>query len=356
MVGKSFQCSRVTEVLKIGITGVGGGVGQSIQKALSLSELPLELHAIDIQPMSAGLFRSEHAHVLPPPDQPGALDVWRNMALEVGLAGIFPGSDHDIPALAIARECWEAEPFQVLISDKALVDICRDKSRTVDAMRCVGLPAPESAWDMTLEEAQDWVRKIGYPVVLKPRDGYASRSVNVIEDDESLVYFYPRTPNPMLQEYLGDRNDPQEFTCSVFVDSEGNPVGTFVARRELSGGATYRAEVSDWPEIDALLWQIGAHFRPRGPLNIQLRMTERGPVPFEFNIRCSGTTAIRAHFGFNEPDMMIRHFILGESLEPVAPRHGIALRYWNEVFIDHASADDLRADPTAWSGIVRSWP
>ena len=48
-----------------------------------------------------------------------------------------------------------------------------------------------------------------------------------------------------------------------------------------------------WPEIESLLVDIGAALRPRGPLNVQLRMTERGPVPFELNIRCSGTAAMQ---------------------------------------------------------------
>lgn len=345
----------MTDVLRVGVTGVGGGVGQSVMKALSISELPVEIHAIDIQPLSAGLYLVGRSHVLPALETPGALPQWRRHLAANGVRALIPGSDHDLAALSVAREQWPAAECNVLVSDRALVDVCRDKAATVQALRGAGLPVPDSLWDIDLDAARDWASR-RFPVVLKPRDGYGSRGVQVIDDDESLVYFFSRTNKPILQEHLGHRAGAEEYTCAVFVDRDGEPVATFMARRDLSGGATYRAEIGAWPEIDKLLRRIGRTLRPRGPLNVQLRMTERGPVPFELNIRCSGTSAIRAHFGFNEPDMLLRHYVLNQTIESFVPRHGYALRYWNEVFIEGAAAVDLRRDPGAWKGELRTWP
>lgn len=345
----------MTDPIRVGVTGVGGGVGQSIMKALTLSKLPLEVHAIDIQPFSAGLYRAAHAHVLPAPETKHALGEWRRCIADNGIHALIPGSDHDVPALAEARESWLADTCNVLVSDRALVDICRDKAVTVQKLRAANLPAPDSVWDLTLAEACDWARA-RYPVILKPRDGFGSHGVHVIEDQESLAYYFPRARKPMLQEYLGSREQPEEFTCAVFVAKNGEPVATFMARRDLAGGATYRAETGEWPKIDALLRKIGRTLLPRGPLNVQLRMTTAGPIPFELNIRCSGTSAIRAHFGFNEPDMLLRHYFLGETIPPFVPKHGYALRYWNEVFIDGAAATDLKGNPQVWKGTVYAWP
>jgi carbamoyl-phosphate synthase large subunit len=66
-----------------------------------------------------------------------------------------------------------------------------------------------------------------------------------------------------------------------------------------------------------------------------------GPVPFEFNPRFSGTTAMRAHFGFNEPAMLIRSYLLGEDVPEPEQRKGLAFRYLDEVFVDGASAADI---------------
>ena len=41
-------------------------------------------------------------------------------------------------------------------------------------------------------------------------------------------------------------------------------------------------------------------------------MGPKGPIPFEINARFSGTTAIRAHFGFNEPELAIQSYQRGD--------------------------------------------
>jgi carbamoyl-phosphate synthase large subunit len=207
-----------------------------------------------------------------------------------------------------------------------------------------------------LDEAVAWARSNGYPVILKPRDGFASRGVQLITDEAELRFYFSRTPNAMLQEYLSLGRTVEEFTCAVFVDRDGRPTGTFMARRDLASGATYRAEVNVWPELHDLLRAIGAALRPRGPINVQLRLTEHGPVPFELNIRCSGTAAIRAHFGYNEPEMLLRHYVLGETLPEPQTRTGYAFRYWNEVFLEGVTREQLLAGHLPLAGEIRTWP
>ena len=43
-------------------------------------------------------------------------------------------------------------------------------------------------------------------------------------------------------------------------------------------------------------------------------MSKRGPIPFEFNSRFSGTTSIRAYFGFNEPLMFLKNYFQKKKL------------------------------------------
>jgi carbamoyl-phosphate synthase large subunit len=177
-----------------------------------------------------------------------------------------------------------------------------------------------------------------------------------VNDDEEMNFYFPRTPNPILQEFLKLNNKEEEYTCAVFVDRDGFPVGTFMARRELTAGATYRAEVNYWPEIHELLLNIGSILQPRGPLNVQLRLTERGPVPFELNIRCSGTTAIRSYFGYNEPEMLLRNYVMGDRLAPPERRTGYVFRYWNEVFLKGIDQESLIDNPVRLKGRVLAWP
>ena len=343
--------------MKVAVTGVGGGVGQSIMKALSISSLPVEIFAIDVEPLAAGLFRAVEGVQLGKPETASGIEEWEHYLKARGIDALIPGSDHDLLPLASVRDDWAARGVcQVLISDFELVRTCRDKVATCQFLEDRGIPTPRSAWDLSLRDAISWAESNGYPVVIKPRDGSGSRHVQILHDEEELNFFFPRTPNPMLQEYLSGSGKDQEFSCGLFVDRDGSLVGTLMARRELNHGTTYRAEINFWPEVHDLLLAIGSAVRPRGVLNVQLRLTKRGPVPFELNIRCSGTTAIRAYFGYNEPEMLLRHYVLGEELTPPVTRTGYALRYWNEVFLEGPGWEEPRAAPHGPVGKVLAWP
>jgi carbamoyl-phosphate synthase large subunit len=109
-------------------------------------------------------------------------------------------------------------------------------------------------------------------------------------------------------------------------------MGSICMRRELAAGNTYKAWVVTQPEVQAESLRVIAALGIRGPCNVQLRLTARGPVTFEINPRLSGTTAMRAHFGYNEVDMAIRSFLLGEQLQLPTITPGTALRFWDEMY------------------------
>ncbi len=343
--------------MRVAVTGVGGGVGQSIMKALTLSSLEVEIYPVDVQPLSACLYRGQRGTVLPPPEKPGALEQWAVWLAQERIDALIPGSDHDLISLAGVRDDWLRQGVcQVLISDPELVAACQDKALTSELLGGLGLPYPRSAWSLSLDQALAWAGGQGYPLILKPRRGSGSRQLHLVQDEEELRFYFPRTKEPILQEHLGDGDAQEEFTCAVFADAAGQCQGTFMARRQLMAGATYQAEIGYWPQIDELLLELGRRLRPRGPLNVQLRSTPRGPVPFELNIRCSGTTAIRAYFGFNEPEMLLRHYVLGEPLAAPARRTGYAFRYWNEVFLEGVDGQRLRQGPQGIAGVILPWP
>ena len=306
-------------MLRVGVTGVGGGVGQSIIKALQMSDLTIEIVAIDITDSSAGFYMdgiSERV-VLPNLKRRSYPSVgWHNYVYSGNLDCIIPGSDYDLAALSGVRDEWGAFGCKVLVSDYDLVATCDDKYVTGQVLDYEGIRVPKIYSSMD---------SVTFPVIVKPRIGSGSRGVVRVNSKEEMPEI---TDKLMVQEYI----DGKEYTCSVFVDRHGEVIGTFQLYRELNNGTTYKGEVRFDSGIHKLLVNIGKSLKPRGMLNVQLRMTERGPVPFELNCRCSGTTAIRAHFGYNEPELLIRSYVLGEQLKTPKIKWGKAYRYWNETY------------------------
>lgn len=346
--------------IKVAVTGVGGGGGQGIMKALFSSALPIDVYPVDITPLSAGLYRGRcGGTVLPKPEED--IDAWEQWVKARGIQAIIPGSDNDLPSLAAVREDWRNRGLcEVLISDPELVEIGNDKGFTAQVLKDHGFDSPQSdSWPLHIYHSEAWLqtladRKMTYPLVVKPSIGAASRGFHIAHNEEELLFYAKRTPGTLIQEYLpGD-----EYTCSVFGDSRRVVQAFMILKRTLYAGHTYRAEVvMDVNENNISLAEfvisVGNKLKPRGPLNMQLKMVpDRGPVIFELNVRCSGSTPIRAMFGYNEPEMLIRHFILGQPIIQPEIKPGVALRYWDEVIIDNATFDTL--DGTQ-KGKVPSW-
>ena len=83
-------------------------------------------------------------------------------------------------------------------------------------------------------------------------------------------------------------------------------------------------------QCEAIALALGA----RSAINIQLRFVDGKAVIFEINPRYSGTSSFRAIVGYNEPDVMIRKHLLGETIEPGFPyEEGVILRGLDEVFV-----------------------
>lgn len=344
------------KTIRVMVTGGGSIVGQGIIKALRHSRLPLRIICTDIAALNVGVLRADEAVVMPPVERDGSLAAWLTAIRELRADVLMIGSEYDLAFFSEHRPAIEAQTgCKVIASSPEAVAIADDKVATAEFLRANGLPHARTLAPVSLAEAAAGAEQFGYPFVLKPRSGTSARHVEVIRDRASLDYFFPRTPRPMLQEFL--REVPEsiggEFTCSTFRCADGTLLGPFVSRRTLRGGSSWMVEVTDSAAIGELMLAIGNRLPSVGSLNVQLMLTERGPVPFEFNARFSGTTPIRAYFGFNEPEMAIRSYVLNERLEVPAIRRGFCMRYVEEIMLDEIPANAVPASLPA--GVINRW-
>jgi len=141
----------------------------------------------------------------------------------------------------------------------------------------------------------------------------------------------------IAQEYIGTPD--QEYTVGVLTDMEGNLINSIAIRRNISFGLGCKIKIanrSEKQELGAHLvissgisqGQVGKYefvteycenlalkLGAKSALNIQCRYFNNKVYVFEINPRYSGTTSLRAMVGYNEPDIMIRKYLLGEDIE-----------------------------------------
>ncbi len=323
--------------------GVGGNVSQGVLKALALSPLPHRVIAACINATSIGLYQADVAYVSPlassPDFLPWMLELCERERVDAILSGAEPvleALSRDAPAIA------ERTGAVCVVSPPDVLEVGQDKLLTCRWLADRDLPYPRFADAEDADEVSRLVDEIGYPLLAKPRRGKGAQGVARVSSQAELDYFTGR-PDYVLQEYLADPS--AEFTAGAFCDSHGDVRGTLVMRRDLQEGTTIAAEVVRSPEIRAEVERIVRQLRPMGPCNVQLRVVGGRPVPFELNVRFSGTTPVRARLGFNEVDAALRHFVLGEEdVELPDVTGGVALRYWNEMYVSEEALVRLRDD------------
>jgi carbamoyl-phosphate synthase large subunit len=356
------------------VLGVGGNVSQSIQKALAIATVPTRVVAACISPSSSGLYFADRAYISPLARAddfiPWVIEVCERESIDV----VFSGSELVLEALAPEAETLRRRTGAVcIVSPADVLSIGRDKLRTCRWLEAVGLPVPGYADLNDRESVTQLVERCGFPLIAKPRFGKGSDGILTVRDEQDLervvgaedmalrdvVGSQIGAGDLVLQEYLG--HEQEEYTAGCFCDADGVPCGTIVLRRRLQGGTTTTAELGSFPEVRAAASSIASALRPLGPCNVQLRFHNGRAVPFEINPRFSGTTAMRARMGFNEVEAAIRHFVLGEPVPVLRDvGSGIALRYWNEVYVPAEALTTLQrdggvVDPGSYDTTVEGW-
>lgn len=113
------------------------------------------------------------------------------------------------------------------LSSQAVL-MCRDKFRMKQLLRSRGVPCAANAAVSSAEDAAEFVSEVGYPVILKPRDGQGAVGTVRIDDEAGLdaairAAGLDRRPIPMtMEEYIqGHEGFYDTLICNGTVVFEG---------------------------------------------------------------------------------------------------------------------------------------
>jgi carbamoyl-phosphate synthase large subunit len=324
---------------KIAVSGVGGGVGQSIIKALY--ETDYQIVGLDGETTATGLYAVPKGYHIPYACNEQFIPRLTKVLRDERCSLMFPGMDAELPKLAANKALIEEHSGTcVVVSRPEVVEIADNKLLTTYFLEKIGLPAPRTH---VLMQVLGGAAHIDFPFIIKPMSGGArSKDVHKINSARDLERWLP-TIEPaefVAQEYI----EGDEYTCGT-VSFDGECLGTITMRRILRDGDTVKSFVEFNPAIDKVLRQVLAELRPFGPMNIQLRMREGIPYIFEVNARCSGTTAARAISGFNEPRIVADFLLHGKRPEFQIKKTTI-FRYWKELVIDEQCLQTMQTCET----------
>ena len=317
------------------VSGASGIVGYGILRSLKMSKRPMRLIGISIYTDSVAPGFCDVFEQVPRTDASDYLD--RLLALlrkhQVDVA--IPGIDADMYKWADRLADIEAAGTKVVMNSLDLISRCSDKWEFYQRQLELKLPyAIPSHLKMDFDFLKE---RCGLPFLLKPRRGFGSKGIVVVETAEQFAKIDLATKATLMAQPIVGRDD-EEFTVSAFCDGRGSYSAIMALRRKLSkDGFTERAEVTDEAAFSEAVRDLCKAFSPVGPTNFQFRRTNHGLKLLEINPRISSSTSIRAAFGYNESLMAVEMAI--ENRMPAQPdiKRGRAVRYTEDhIFYDNS--------------------
>jgi len=270
------------------ITGIGGDISQGVATILRENRPDLRLIGVDVHAQHGGHLFVDHFQLVPRADAPGYLDAIKDVVRQHSVGIVIPMSE---PELAVTLPFPELAPgVKWITAGERVVKAGLDKLETMDALIGLGIPVP---WTRPVSDG----RPAAYPCILKNRTGSGSRAVFTVADDEEADYLVKRHPDAIFQELLGTAE--REVTCAVYRRLDGT-VSSLLMLRRLTGGFTGWAKIIRDEETNRMCEAIANGLDLRGSMNVQLRLTDKGPRVFEINPRFSSTVLMRHRLGYTD--------------------------------------------------------
>jgi len=283
------------------VTAVGSPLGQSIYKALVISRLPLRIVLSDISPMAAGFSLSNQTRdiILP-------LVTDKSYDYSIKRAVVQHRIDCIFPVLEIEHQYFHRESswfrkhnVRIVTLEKTILDRSYDKYACMAYLKRKGITAPDTIICEPGPSLRTFLKTHPFPLFLKPRVGASNTNTFLVTSRKQLLALLSTQKRRyfILQTYLPTT---PEYTVGVYRSRDGSFERTCVIERELKFGLSYKGTVIKNTTISSYALSVARALELYYSSNVQLRLDGGVPFVFEVNPRLSSTTAVRAHFGFND--------------------------------------------------------
>lgn len=310
----------------IAISCIGSGVGQSVINSLRLSMLPLKTLGLGTNPFAYGAYDCDVYDYTPNIYSDGYVDKLIEKCKEYKVDLIIPGLDDEALIFAENEEKFKFSNIKAIYADQELISLCRDKERmSLELNKVVDVFVKSYNRNNIKQDVESG--KVQFPLIAKPRGGFASRGIEIILNENDLKKInddhiiqelaIPHQKDPNRGYYLKkveQYKNPQvsEISIQLVYGPDGNLMGKMASYNKLNNGIP----IEVLPYDDQFIWNIIDRLTPellkmglRGPINIQGRLTDQGLKLFEMNPRFTGITGLRALMGFNEVEVCVKEWL-----------------------------------------------
>ena len=276
------------------------------ESTLSLLGPDAKVYATDINPfLSAACQLADQSFQVCRCTDPDYSAQILKLCLTHGINLIIPTIDTELQVFADSREIFLEAGVHLVVSNPELVRKCRDKRNTAALFADLSIPSPK------ILDPLDLV----FPCFMKPVGGSCSQGVKAIPSADYLAPVDMRNPSNLFQELVPSHWI--EYTVDLYYSKSGVLLSCVPRQRlevrsgEISKGITRRDNV-----LQALRKRVGTISGARGVLTLQIFVDQSREkmLGIEINPRFGGGYPISHAAGANYPCMLIKEYLLGESM------------------------------------------
>ncbi len=323
--------------IKVIITSAGSGPGIAVIKALKTqTEIPLEIIAMDMDILSAGLYLSDHYAVSPSVDDDSFIDFMINYCLDFQIDFIIPILDIETMIFAKNRNKFKNICHaEVLVNDYNVISKSNDKRNSHQHCLENNILVPK------VYDTEDVIsHHTAFPLILKPVSGVGSTGITLVHSERQLASLLPLDKGFLLQEFIEGR----EYTIDSISDLDGRCLAALPRERlVVKAGQSVKGRTVSTPELLDYGHRIAESFKLKGPGCSQCKVRDGQIYFIEMNSRYGTGVSLSIGAGLNIPLLHLKlslNMPIGKG-ELTFKNGLIMIRFWNEIFLDGNEIDSI---------------
>ncbi len=242
---------------------------------------------------------------------PFLLDICKKKSIDV-LISLF---DIDLLVLAKNKNKFKEIGTNVIVSNEEIISVCNDKWLTYNFLKNHSFNTPKTFLKIDDVLVQIKLKKLCYPIIVKPRFGCGSISICLARDEEELLFYSKLVKENVMSSYLkyesSVTNDVviyqeclkgQEYGADVINDLNGKNKSIIIRKKiAMRSGETDIAEIVENELIEKELKKLSRLTNHIGNLDCDIFIEDKIVYILELNARFGGGYPFSHIAGCNLP-------------------------------------------------------
>ncbi|WP_298789293.1 ATP-grasp domain-containing protein [uncultured Allomuricauda sp.] len=276
--------------------------------------------AVDMQLSAPALVDADIARKVPNIYDPAYIPALKKVIKEERINAVISLNDLELPILSKHKKDLENQGAKIIISDPNAIGIAFDKWRTFTFFKNIGVNTPKTY--LTIQDALDAIQnsELIYPLIIKPRWGSASISIDIAENEKELKLAYNlqhiKVKRSILKNassedieksiLIQEKIDGEEYGIDILNDFEGNHYDSFVRKKlAMRSGETDKAVSIIDSKFSETAKIIAENTKHVGNMDCDFFVHKNEIYYLEMNPRFGGGYPFSHEAGINTPAIYI---------------------------------------------------